>query len=253
MQVTIDKCDGCHIVVSACAASVFVRDCTNCDLVVACQQFRSRDCKNIRSMLYSQTRPIIEASASMRFSCFRLDYFGLAGPHRFSRVVSCPWNHFSCKRHSFVDGNAAQFGEAGLNPWNNRWSEIHDFSSRGGASGNWNYLDGNAEFNGSVMPEFPPELCEELSIVDEARKWRQVGGGCENSPLVPYSIGVSRSSAGDVGSFRLAVGCVHRRICVFLVWFQVQFVLVVGNRSDVAAAIVHTLTCAALSADDLPI
>jgi hypothetical protein len=93
---------------------------------------------------------------------------------------------------------SAQFAEAGLNPWNNRWSEIHDFSSRGGVSGNWGYLDGKTEFDGTVMPAFPPDLVEELSIVDEAAKWRLASGGSDNPPLVPYSVGCARSTMGEV-------------------------------------------------------
>jgi protein XRP2 len=74
-QVTIDNCRDCRIVIAACSASLFVRNCTACDMVLGCQQFRSRDCSSLRILLYSDTRPIIEASRGMQFGCYRLSYF----------------------------------------------------------------------------------------------------------------------------------------------------------------------------------
>ena len=33
--------------------SLFIRDCSDCQLVVACQQFRTRDCKRIQVIIVS--------------------------------------------------------------------------------------------------------------------------------------------------------------------------------------------------------
>ena len=60
----------------------------------------TRDCTNISSSLCCQTLPIIEASSGMEFSCFRGNYFALAG----------------------------QMRSASISPHNNNWSRIHDFT-----------------------------------------------------------------------------------------------------------------------------
>lgn len=54
--------------------SVFIRDCKNCKIVVACQQFRTRDCSKIDIFLCCNTQPIIEASSGMKFACYQYHY-----------------------------------------------------------------------------------------------------------------------------------------------------------------------------------
>ena len=75
--VQIDDCTDCRIFVGPCESSVFVRDCTGCALVVACQQLRTRDCKDVRLLLYCQTAPIIETSTRVAIGCFDFGYFSL--------------------------------------------------------------------------------------------------------------------------------------------------------------------------------
>lgn len=67
--------------------SVFIRDCSDCRMIIACQQYRTRDCKNFDTYLLCQTQPIIEASAQMRFGCMQLNYDHFEGP---SRTLSGP-------------------------------------------------------------------------------------------------------------------------------------------------------------------
>ena len=55
--------------------SIFVRNCKNCTLVLACQQFRARDCSGCTFFLFSATKPVIESSSDLRFACYTLDYF----------------------------------------------------------------------------------------------------------------------------------------------------------------------------------
>ena len=47
--------------------------------IIACSQFRSRDCTNVDILLCCKTLPIIEASTDVRFGCFRGAYFALNG------------------------------------------------------------------------------------------------------------------------------------------------------------------------------
>ena len=69
---------------------------------------RTRDCRNIRAALSCATLPIIESSTAMHFACLQAYYFQLAG-------------HLT---------------SAGLSPFNNSWSRIHDFTPNRDAP-NW--------------------------------------------------------------------------------------------------------------------
>lgn len=55
--------------------SVFIRDCKDCTIAVACQQFRARDCVGCTFFLFSTTQPVIESCGDLRFACYTLDYF----------------------------------------------------------------------------------------------------------------------------------------------------------------------------------
>eukprot|EP00644_Phytophthora_capsici_P008653 jgi/Phyca11/7582/fgenesh1_pm.PHYCAscaffold_20_\ len=99
-SVQIDACVNCRIVVGPCESSVFLRNCKRCTVVCAVQQFRTRDCEDVDVYLYCATGPIIETSSGLRFSCFPLTYFSLQ----------------------------QQFRQAKFSPWNNKWSEIFDFT-----------------------------------------------------------------------------------------------------------------------------
>lgn len=123
-------------------------------IVMACQQFRTRDCKNLDVLLFSGTAPIIETSNHLRLGCFRFAYFSLEGG-----ICYCFFFHIYCsfsmnikrekerekKRtilfsvltsyHPNLHG-IAQFEAANISVWNNVWSQIHDFSG----SGHWQCL-----------------------------------------------------------------------------------------------------------------
>lgn len=108
----IDECHDCRIFVGPVETSLFVRNCTNCSLILACQQFRSRDCENCKLAMYSSTEPIIETSQNMQFACFEFNYFSLRG----------------------------QFSRAGLKPWNNKWWQVYDFNKNEDRP-NWSIMD----------------------------------------------------------------------------------------------------------------
>ncbi|XP_014665151.1 PREDICTED: protein XRP2-like [Priapulus caudatus] len=99
-QVTIDDCKNCRIFIGPVKGSVFLRDCAGCKFVIACQQFRARDCKKIDCFLHCVTQPIIEACTSMQFGCFQYNYEELED----------------------------QFKAADISLFNNNWSNIHDFT-----------------------------------------------------------------------------------------------------------------------------
>lgn len=107
----VDDCQNCRIFIGSVESSVFVRNCTSCSLVIACQQYRCRDCKDCKLALFSGTEPIIESSQNMAFACFDFNYFSLRG----------------------------QMANAGLKPWNNKWWMVYDFN-KNEEKPNWSLL-----------------------------------------------------------------------------------------------------------------
>lgn len=61
------------------ANSVFIRDCSDCNLGLICQQYRTRDCRKITTFMLCATQPIIESSTYMKFGCISINYNGLKG------------------------------------------------------------------------------------------------------------------------------------------------------------------------------
>lgn len=98
--VTVDDSTNCQIFIGPSKGSVYIRDCKDCKFVIACQQFRTRDCKRLDIFLCCNTQPIIESSSGMKFACFQYYYPELE----------------------------EQFEAAGLSLYNNNWSRIHDFT-----------------------------------------------------------------------------------------------------------------------------
>ncbi|XP_041967728.1 protein XRP2 [Alosa pseudoharengus] len=109
--ITIDDCVNCRIMLGPVKGSVFFRDCKDIKCVVACQQFRTRDCKKMDVFLCCATQPIIESSTGMKFACYQYYYPDLA----------------------------FHFKDAGLSIFNNNWSNIHDFTPVSGET-NWSLL-----------------------------------------------------------------------------------------------------------------
>jgi len=100
-EISVDDTKDSRIFIGPTEASIFIRDTSNCKIVAACKQFRIRDCQNLEILLFSSTEPVIESSKDIKFGCFDYFYFSL--------------------RH--------QFDQAKLNIWNNKWSEVHDFTA----------------------------------------------------------------------------------------------------------------------------
>uniref|UniRef100_A0A3Q2YWV0 Protein XRP2 n=1 Tax=Hippocampus comes TaxID=109280 RepID=A0A3Q2YWV0_HIPCM len=94
-----------------------------CDIrcVVACQQFRTRDCKKMEVFLCCATQPIIESSTGVKMGCFQYYYPELA----------------------------FHFKDAGLSIFNNNWSNVHDFTPVAGET-NWSLLPESAAVLESV-------------------------------------------------------------------------------------------------------
>lgn len=99
-SVSADCLKKCNIFIGPTSGSVFLRDCENCNIVVACRQFRTRNVNNSNISLYCNTQPIIEESHHNPLTCFYAYYSDL-------------YTHFQC---------------ANLDPLINNWSNIYDFT-----------------------------------------------------------------------------------------------------------------------------
>ena len=73
-QITIDRCTGCKFYIGPVKASIFVRDCSDCTVTVACQQFRCRDLNNSKIYLFCQNDPVIESSTNLSFGPYNFGY-----------------------------------------------------------------------------------------------------------------------------------------------------------------------------------
>nr|CUU97561.1 hypothetical transcript [Hymenolepis microstoma] len=124
--VTVDNCSNCTIVFGAVKTSIFIRYSNYCAILAACQQFRVRDSENISAFIASVSEPIIENSRSIHFAPFLLSYPQVN----------------------------VQFRSAGLNPFNCSYSSIHDFSSCGNTSPNYDFMDPLSDAkNGVILPQ----------------------------------------------------------------------------------------------------
>ena len=65
--VTIDDCKNCKFFFGPNKGSLFIRDTSDCIVVGACGQFRTRDCRKIVAFLSCASQPIIEATVSIKY------------------------------------------------------------------------------------------------------------------------------------------------------------------------------------------
>ncbi|KAG5481661.1 hypothetical protein CUR178_07014 [Leishmania enriettii] len=99
-SMTVDDCEGGELVIAACEGSVFLRNCKNMTIHVACKQLRTRDCENISIYIFTSTDPVVEMSHHVSFYPFHLRLPGLR----------------------------RLFAEARLDPRANRFVHVYDFT-----------------------------------------------------------------------------------------------------------------------------
>ena len=54
-QVQVDYCKNCRIFVGPTESSIFIRNCEGCKCIIACQQYRARECVDCDTLLFSST------------------------------------------------------------------------------------------------------------------------------------------------------------------------------------------------------
>lgn len=129
--VTIDGCENCTIFVGPTKGSVNIRNSVNCTCYLACQQFRTRDCRKMNTYMLCDTQPIIESSSGMKFACLQMYYPQLE----------------------------EQLKSAGLSVYNNLWYKIYDFTPLDQGN-NWSHISPDARKPLAVAQN------EELSSID---------------------------------------------------------------------------------------
>ena len=87
-------------------------------MVVTAQQLRMRDCHNVEVMLFSQTQPVIESSTGITFVCHQV-------------CLTCLFLQYSYPEL------AVQMKAAKLSYWNNKWTDIFDFTTNKGGKANY--------------------------------------------------------------------------------------------------------------------
>lgn len=94
-QCHVDDCEDCFIYIGPTESSVFLRNCKNCTVVVACQQFRTRDCVDIKLGLYCYQQPTFENSNCIEICPFEYSYPQLESQFDFSKPNDIKYYDFS--------------------------------------------------------------------------------------------------------------------------------------------------------------
>ncbi|XP_069879829.1 tubulin-specific chaperone C [Dipodomys merriami] len=105
---------GCRVLCGPVSTSVFLENCTDCVLVVACQQLRVHSTENTRIFLQVTSRAIVEDCSRIQFAPYTWSYPGIE----------------------------QDFQSSGLDRSRNNWNDVDDFNwlARGVASPNWSIL-----------------------------------------------------------------------------------------------------------------
>mmetsp|Transcript_8528 Transcript_8528/g.20126 ORF Transcript_8528/g.20126 Transcript_8528/m.20126 type:complete len:418 (-) Transcript_8528:911-2164(-) len=156
-QVQIDCCKNCRIFIGPTEASIFIRNCEGCKCIMACRQYRARECLDCDTLLYASTAPVVEESKRMRFGCFRFFYFSLA----------------------------QQLEAVKLSVFDNKWSEIYDFTP---ADGNWTFLPLDTKATDLIKP---------LSDVGASFVSPEEAALHSDSEVVPLTVGLRKDLANS--------------------------------------------------------
>lgn len=108
------KARGCKVLCGPVSTSVFLEDCRDCILAVACQQLRVHTTKNTRIFLQVTSRAIVEDCSGIQFAPYTWSYQGID----------------------------KDFQDSGLDRGRNNWNHIDDFNwlAQNVASPNWSIL-----------------------------------------------------------------------------------------------------------------
>ncbi|CAK63241.1 unnamed protein product (macronuclear) [Paramecium tetraurelia] len=110
-QIFVDLSKNCKIFIGPVGGSIFVRKCENIEISAASSQFRVSNSNNIQCFVYTSSDPALEKSTGITFAPYNFAYPGITD----------------------------DFGKAKLDPENNKWSEVFDFTPNTEVN-NWTLL-----------------------------------------------------------------------------------------------------------------
>lgn len=158
--ITVDDCHNCKFFIGPVSSSFFLRESTNCSVVVAAGQFRTRDVTTTKIALFTHTRPVIESSSGLSIGCYP-----------------------SSPAYPELE---SQFAAANLSVWTNPWWRVHDFTPPAtGQIANWNVLSSQEAEN--LLPSPPEE--EEEENQGEASEVQADAIVLHSKRVVPYTEG----------------------------------------------------------------
>lgn len=110
----LTKARNCKVLCGPVSTSVFLEDCSDCVLAVACQQLRVHTTRDTRIFLQVTSRAIVEDCSGIQFAPYTWSYPGID----------------------------KDFEGSGLDRSKNNWNDVDDFNwlARGVASPNWSVL-----------------------------------------------------------------------------------------------------------------
>lgn len=110
----LTKARSCTVLCGPVSTSVFVEDCSECVLAVACQQLRVHTTRDTRIFLQVTSRAIVEDCSGIQFAPYTWNYPGID----------------------------KDFEGSGLDKSKNNWNDVDDFNwlAQGVASPNWSIL-----------------------------------------------------------------------------------------------------------------
>ena len=129
VQVVVDSCRRCRILIGPVDGSLMMRNCHEVDVSAVCRQLRCRECADCALLLFTHG-PIIESSTRMRFG---------------------PWN-------GAYPGLGAHLAAARIDPAaSNQWADVHDYNDpqRVASEPNWTKIDPAAAAAAWVIATVP--------------------------------------------------------------------------------------------------
>lgn len=110
-QITVDRCHNTKFYIGPIKASIFFRDCSNCEITVSCSQFRCRNLTDTLVYVYTPNDPIVESSNKLTFA-----------PYNFKYPLLEKHTELAVLLGTFKDD------EGVVQKKFNRWNTIHDFT-----------------------------------------------------------------------------------------------------------------------------
>ena len=166
-QITVDRCKNTKFFIGPIKASIFFRDCSDCDITVCCSQFRCRDLVNSRVNVFTPNDPIVESSSSLTFGPFNLKYPLLREHAEAADLLG-----------TFVDDDGVTQNKV------NKWKRVFDFTKN---------EDGQLNFSLIKPEEFKVVNAQDLV---EDRQFETSGADPEFMFELPVEFGGSLANDG---------------------------------------------------------